>query len=1166
MALAVAGTHGGGGVVPLLRTRAMRRPADGSWQAPSSPTAPARTSTAPAAPGRPRDLRCVRSISKESSLTKEGKPKPKILIGNAGAKLLYGEPSPPSEPRPPYPGTRPNTHGGVRIAVPGEDADGFAMGIPSPSHFSQTPRTPQRNLAICTDENSSSAVSDDDDEDPFGGMQPRGAKVLLNRRTLRLTGTPHGSTPVAQRRRAAGVGETGISTPEVRRLAEHKALKVKGPEVKAVIVEAMQTNRFCKPLEKRELEAIFDSADYYEFEANEVIIRQGELGCYFYVLDYGSCEVKVNGARSGTISEKLTFGGVALVHQCPRTASIVALEDCGMWAAGTMAFRQAIQTNAQWALTDRLRFLDGVGLFDGLTQKQKSRLCEEDGIMCEAFEAGHRVINQGEKPTVMYIVKSGELSMVQAREDFKGESTCIAKVASGDAFGWRAMLYHEVHPVSVISTMQCELLFITHVKLKEIFGKNLLPFLEGSFLEHVLRQMPFAGKLPHSQRHQIVDAMEINSYSAHSRIPDGLVLLAIIDGDCIGDCNGWSKPGSSSMTLKRGHMATPDGTLASLLRAGKEKVGLDRTFLAGEEGCRAATLTQEKLQKVFRQMGLMDLGSAEDAVDHFELMATVMKVPIFRELSEAQAAKLVKALVLRKFTKGAKVFRKGETGSSFFIIWSGGVRVNQDGAERELGRGACFGERAVIYDNEVRSATVEVIQNGTELFSVDRASFLKVVNGCMRKCLQLQMKLSERTIELKTLRHLRLIGSGTFGPVRLVEEMGERVKFVLKRCRKKDGRLPGEAEQMRAVLSEIVKASLDNNTFKSSFVVKVLKTYELDKSLYVLMEPLSGGSLRNNLEMDIALDSQAIKFYGACIILALEALHEHGIVHRNVKPESVLLDSQGYAKLACFGNSKLLGGAYGRTYTVAGDPAYIAPEVIHGKGYGTECDIWSLGVMLYELLCECVPFGNFQAEWTSRPAGRRNSTEVHNCMYTAVLAENLTFPGTFIDEAARNLIKGLLQKEHTMRLGNQLRGWREVKEDLFFLDHESGALFNQVLARQLPAPYEPPTSMWNPQDRFSKESLSDQEELGGASLQHLKTIFRKFDVNGDGRIARHEMHRVLKRIDFKTYTEEVINRMLDSMDVDGDGSVDFEEFISWILSSEAKGIRKTVSLDVHEFD
>merc|ERR1740123_2754995 len=110
---------------------------------------------------------------------------------------------------------------------------------------------------------------------------------------------------------------------------------------------------------------------------------------------------------------------------------------------------------------------------------------------------------------------------------------------------------------------------------------------------------------------------------------------------------------------------------------------------------------------------------------------------------------------------------------------------------------------------------------------------------------------------------------------------------------------------------------------------------EKTKSFYILMEPMSGGSLRDNLDMDRALDLQAVRFYSACIVLALEALHENGVAHRNVKPESILLDSQGYAKLACFGNSKMLDGIYGRTYTLVGDPAYIAPEVIRGKGYGT---------------------------------------------------------------------------------------------------------------------------------------------------------------------------------------------------------------------------------------
>merc|ERR1719313_2610357 len=98
-------------------------------------------------------------------------------------------------------------------------------------------------------------------------------------------------------------------------------------------------------------------------------------------------------------------------------------------------------------------------------------------------------------------------------------------------------------------------------------------------------------------------------------------------------------------------------------------------------------------------------------------------------------------------------------------------------------------------------------------------------------------------------------------------------------------------------------------------------------------------------------------FYIGCLVLALETLHERSIVFRDLKPENVMLDVQGYLKLIDFGIAKKLETGGGRAFTMIGTPHYMAPEVIRGKGYGSEVDIWGLGVILYELVCGFLPFG-----------------------------------------------------------------------------------------------------------------------------------------------------------------------------------------------------------------
>lgn len=89
------------------------------------------------------------------------------------------------------------------------------------------------------------------------------------------------------------------------------------------------------------------------------------------------------------------------------------------------------------------------------------------------------------------------------------------------------------------------------------------------------------------------------------------------------------------------------------------------------------------------------------------------------------------------------------------------------------------------------------------------------------------------------------------------------------------------------------------------------------------------------------------------MLIVLQYLHERDIIYRDMKPENVMIDTYGYIKMIDFGTATDIKG---RTYTLVGTPHYLAPEVIVGKGYTKNADLWSLGICLYELLCGRVPF------------------------------------------------------------------------------------------------------------------------------------------------------------------------------------------------------------------
>ena len=100
-------------------------------------------------------------------------------------------------------------------------------------------------------------------------------------------------------------------------------------------------------------------------------------------------------------------------------------------------------------------------------------------------------------------------------------------------------------------------------------------------------------------------------------------------------------------------------------------------------------------------------------------------------------------------------------------------------------------------------------------------------------------------------------------------------------------------------------------------------------------------------------NSNAI-FYAGQICLILEYLHSLHIIYRNLRGENILIDSDGYLKLADFGFAKSCKN--GRTYTLCGTPENLAPEVILNKGHGKPADWWALGTLIYEMIAGFNPY------------------------------------------------------------------------------------------------------------------------------------------------------------------------------------------------------------------
>jgi len=289
------------------------------------------------------------------------------------------------------------------------------------------------------------------------------------------------------------------------------------------------------------------------------------------------------------------------------------------------------------------------------------------------------------------------------------------------------------------------------------------------------------------------------------------------------------------------------------------------------------------------------------------------------------------------------------------------------------------------------------------------------------------------------------LGTGTFGRVYLVQHKESNSYYALKVLRKS---LVVRLKQVQHVNNEkeiliIAKPCL--------FTVRMFKHFKDQKNLYLLSEYVQGGELFSHLRAAGRFSTKTARFYAAEIVLALEFLHDHKIVYRDLKPENLLLDHKGHIKVTDFGFAKVVSD--NRTFTLCGTPEYLAPEVIKGKGHGTEVDWWALGILVFEMLAGYPPF------YDENPFG----------IYEKILLGRIAFP-SHIDSSARDLIKKLLASDRTRRLGNLKDGAVDVKKHRFF----KGIDWEALNKRKLTPPIQP--NVQHPGDTSNFEEY--EEEAG----------------------------------------------------------------------------------------
>ena len=301
-----------------------------------------------------------------------------------------------------------------------------------------------------------------------------------------------------------------------------------------------------------------------------------------------------------------------------------------------------------------------------------------------------------------------------------------------------------------------------------------------------------------------------------------------------------------------------------------------------------------------------------------------------------------------------------------------------------------------------------------------------------------EMIKSRKSREKQSIRDyesIAIIGRGAFGEVHVCREKKTDKIYAIKKIKKNILILKN---QIIHVLNEQIFMS----RAKSPWIVELKASFQEDDYLYLVMEYLPGGDLMNLLiKKDILTENEA-KFYISELILAIESIHNLDCIHRDIKPDNILIDNNGHIKLSDFGLAKISDKLYekenekyknylnekknsdnneekmthNKNFSCVGTAYYVAPEVLNKKGYDKEIDWWSVGIIFYEMLVGYAPFCS------------KETSEV--CYKVLNWKQYLKIPSKVkISEEAKDLIYKMINNSNN-RLG--INGADEIKKHPFF--------------------------------------------------------------------------------------------------------------------------------------
>jgi len=713
-----------------------------------------------------------------------------------------------------------------------------------------------------------------------------------------------------------------------------------------------------------------------------------------------------------------------------------------------------------------IKIIENVPLMPELTRTEVIKLA--DSLKHEEFEEGETLMVQGETGDKFFIIKEGICS-VEVKD--QKETKVVATLCKGDYVGEQALITWDAKRTATVrAKFQTKCLTLSREKFMTIFKDSKLKFadraakrlaIQAEKIEEVLMdKSKITPKGPETlawlltcvstnmmfqhynegQKNVLIEYMKLVD------VPKGKVLFE--EGD-------------------EGHefYVIDEGKLDVIVNGSKVGI-IERGVCFGEfaliyNSPRSATVVAVTAAKVW---SLHRITFRKVIKDHNQNESTktigfLKKVPLLAQLSTSELQLLNQTLETMQFRSGQVIFKEGDDGDKFYIVKEGNIA----GFKEKLGKmewfkfdsGDYFGERALLKD-EPRSATI-ICETDVTVLMLSRQDFCTILGPLEDIMLRQSMTAWDKVKKAvfaettyPTLEYFKentkgVLGRGAYGVVNLVIDQQNQTAYAMKVVSIRQVVENGHQDQ---ILDEknILKR------LRSRFIVNLRSTYRDEWWLYFLLDACLGGDLFELHRKRGSFDELTARFYTACVIEGFEHMHGQCIAYRDLKPENLVLDKDGYLKITDFGLSKCINGT---SFSVVGTLDYLSPEIITGQGHDMAVDWWALGVLIFELVASTGPFHD----------------TVLNCTLRKIIQCKFEFPKLFSAEI-KDLISRLLVVRPTKRLGMIKGGTTLLKKQAWF----KGFDWELLNEGKMEAPIKPNVKSFDDTDNFKPEESQGEKD------------------------------------------------------------------------------------------